>query len=116
MKKYGIKTKYSSIYWRPKYPFEIFLKQLEANIFKKYKQFYQKEFEEFPIFQRIIFKRSVSLPLKLHGKRVIFIGSLWEFYFDYLEEKVKDILRFAIDCGFGEKNSLGFGFVSVKKI
>ena len=106
---------YNYLFWRPQYPFEAFLKQLEANIFKKYKTFYQKEIKEFPIFQRFIFKKSVSIPLKIHGKETLYIGSLWEFHFDFLDKKTKNILEFAIDCGLGEANSKGFGFVNVEK-
>ncbi len=110
------KTSYPSLYWRPEYPLEAFIRQLEANIFKKYKEYYQKEIEEFPIFQKFLFKKSVSIPLELHHQKVNFIGSLWEFHFDFLDEKTKEILEFAIDCGFGEKNSMGFGFVNSEKI
>jgi len=113
---YNISSKFPFLYWRPQYPFEVFVRQLESNIFKKYKSFYQKDIEEFTIFQKFIFKKSVSIPLKIHSKKVIYIGSLWEFHFDFLDEKTKEILEFAIDCGFGEKNSLGFGFVNLKKI
>jgi len=115
---YGIssKTSYPSLYWRSEYPLEAFIRQLEANIFKKYKEYYQKEIEEFPIFQKFLFKKSVSIPLELHHQKVNFIGSLWEFHFDFLDEKTKEILEFAIDCGFGEKNSMGFGFVNLEKI
>ena len=113
--KISSKTSYPSLYWRPEYPLEAFIRQLEANIFKKYKEYYQKEIEEFPIFQKFLFKKSVSIPLELHHQKVNFIGSLWEFYFDFLDEKTKEILEFAIDCGFGEKNSMGFGFVNLEK-
>ena len=113
--KISSKISYPSLYWRPEYPLEAFLRQLEANIFKKYKEYHQKEIEEFPIFQKLIFKKSVSIPLNLHRQKVNFIGSLWEFHFDFLDEKTKEILEFAIDCGFGEKNSMGFGFVNLEK-
>jgi len=115
-KEYKIFSKFPCFYWRPEYPIEIFLNQLEANIFKKYKMFHQKKIEEFPIFKKILFKKSVALPLKIHKNKVIYIGSLWEFRFEAIDKKTKDILKFAIDCGFGEKNSMGFGFVNLEKI
>lgn len=113
---YGIslKTPYPSLFWRPKYPFEAFIKQLEDNIFKKYKGYYQEDIKEFPIFQKFFFKKSVSLPIKIHGKKVNFIGSLWEFHFDFLAQKTRNILEFGLDCGFGENNPKGFGFVNGK--
>ncbi len=114
---YGIHSSknYPYLFWRPEYPFQAFIKQIEDNIFKKYRKFYQKETEEFPIFQKFLFKKSVSIPLKIHGQKVNFVGSLWEFHFDFLDQKTKEILELAIDCGFGENNSKGFGFVNIKK-
>lgn len=101
-KDYGISPEptYPYLFWRPRYPFQAFIKQLEDNIFKKYKEFYHRDIKEFPIFQKFFFKKSVSIPLKIHNRKVNFIGSLWEFHFDFLDKKTKKILEFALDCGF----------------
>lgn len=41
---------------------------------------------------------------------VIVIGSLWELGFSqYIDESLQ---IFVLDCGLGERNSLGFGFVN----
>lgn len=103
------------VYWRPTYDFTAFVKQLEANLFKKYNEFYKTKIEEFPIFEQFKFKKSVVNHVIIDGREVKFVGSLWEFYFSYLNNKQKKILEFGIDCGFGERNSLGFGFINVVK-
>ena len=41
------------------------------------------------------------------------IGSLWEFLFD--NELNTEILQFGLDCGLGERDSMGFGFMNMKK-
>lgn len=112
--KYGIiERKKRYVYWRPEYSFEAFIKQLEENLFKKYKEFYNEEIEEFPIFEQFKFKKSLVSHVIINGKEIKMIGSIWEFGFSYLDDKKKKLLEFGIDCGFGERNSLGFGFVNV---
>jgi len=46
----------------------------------------------------------------MHDTSVIVIGSLWELGFSqYINESVQ---IFVLDCGLGERNSRGFGFVN----
>ena len=59
------------------------------------------------------FKKQVSTKVHVHDTDVIIIGSLWELGFsDNIDESVQ---IFALDCGLGERNSLGFGFVNEVK-
>ncbi|MEM1536055.1 MAG: CRISPR-associated endoribonuclease Cas6 [Candidatus Pacearchaeota archaeon] len=121
-KKYGINSKYNYVFWRSKLPFEAFVKQLEDNLIKKYASFYKLkkseinkiESETLPLFQQFIFKKEVCNHIIMKGKEVKIIGSLWEFIFQNLNEKQQELLRFSIDAGFGERNSLGFGFMNLK--
>lgn len=82
-------------------------------MFKKYNEFYKKKIEEFPIFEQFRFIKSCANILTIKGVDYPVIGSLWEFSFSHLSKKQKEILEFAIDCGFGERNSYGFGFVNL---
>ena len=61
------------------------------------------------------FKKQVVNHVIINGKEQIIVGSIWEFWFSYLNKEQKKILKFGIDCGFGERNSLGFGFMNVVK-
>jgi CRISPR-associated endoribonuclease Cas6 len=101
------------VYWRPQYSFEAFLKQMEENLIKKYNEFYKTSFEIENIFEMFRFVKPVVNHLTIKGKDRLIIGSVWEFLFSYLNSKQKKILEFGIDCGFGERNSLGFGFMNV---
>jgi CRISPR-associated endoribonuclease Cas6 len=112
--KYGIKPPkdYDYVYWRKQYSFEAFIKQLKDNLFKKYNEFYGGSLEEFPLFEQFVFKKQVCSHVVIGGKEVKVFGSIWEFAFSCLK-KEQQILKFGLDCGFGELNSLGFGFINL---
>jgi len=116
--KYNIPKRFRKrryVYWRPEYSFEAFVKQLEENLLKKHNEFYKENFEIERIFEMYkLIKGPVINHAIINGKEQIFVGSLWEFIFSYLSKEQKKILEFGIDCGFGERNSLGFGFINVK--
>lgn len=102
------------VYWRPEIDFRAFVKQLEANLFKKYNLFYKTKIKEFPIFERFRFIKPSANILTIRGTDHVVIGSLWEFSFSHLTKEQKEILEFGIDCGFGERNTYGFGFINIK--
>lgn len=111
---YGIQTaKKRYVFWRPEYSFEAFLKQLNENLFKKYNQYYNTKINEFPIFSEFVFKKSVANQIIENGREQLVIGSIWEFRFSHITQDQRKILEFGLECGFGERNSLGFGFVNV---
>lgn len=110
---YGIDSKYDYIYWRRDYPLELFINQLEDNLYKKYKIFYARDVDEKGIINKLCLLKQVAINLKVH-KEYIVIGTLLEFWFDYVDDDIARVLMFGIDCGFGERNSLGFGFINIK--
>lgn len=114
--KYVIPFKYMKkryVYWRPRYSFEAFVRQLEENLIKKYNEFYKTNFEIERIFEMFKFIKPTVNHVIINGGEQMMVGSIWEFYFSYLSKEQKKILEFGIDCGFGERNSLGFGFMNV---
>ena len=100
------------VYWRPQYSFEAFIKQLEENLIKKYNEFYRTDFEIEGIFEMFRFIKPTINYAIIGGQEQMLVGSIWEFQFSYLTPKQKKILEFGLDCGFGERNSLGFGFMN----
>ena len=88
---------------------------MESNLFKKYNLFHNTKTEEFPIFEKFIFKKSVVNHVIKNGREHRVFGSLWEFNFNYLSNEQRKILNFGLDAGFGELNSLGFGFMNLKR-
>jgi CRISPR-associated endoribonuclease Cas6 len=116
--KYNIPEKFRKkryVFWRPEYSFEAFIKQLEENLTKKYNEFYKTNIKPEPIFEMFKFIKPTVNHIIMEGKEQIVVGSIWEFWFSYLAEEQKKILEFGVDAGFGERNSLGFGFVNVIK-
>lgn len=113
--KYGIKPPkdYDCVYWGKRYSFEAFIKQLEDNLFKKYNDFHGGSLGEFPLFEQFMFKKQVCNHVVLGGKEVKVFGSIWEFAFSYLRAEQQKMLEFGLDAGFGELNSMGFGFMNM---
>lgn len=113
--KYGIKPPkdYPYVYWRKQYPFDAFIKQLEDNLFKKYNMFYGASVESFPLFEQFVFKKQVCNHVIIKGREIKVFGSLWSFNFNLISGDKRKIIQFGLDAGFGEMNSLGFGFINI---
>jgi CRISPR-associated endoribonuclease Cas6 len=101
------------IYWRPQISFEAFIKQLTENLIKKYNQFYGTEIETVPLFQEFLFRKMVHTRLIIDGKSYGVAGSMWEFHWSHMNHLQQQVIEFGMDAGFGERNSMGFGFVNV---
>ena len=112
--RYGISPPrgYSYVYWRKRYPFEAFIKQLEENLIKKFKAFYGVEVDYSPLFEQFVFRKQVCNHIVVRGREVRVFGSLWAFIFNNLYKEKRKIIEFGLDTGFGELNSLGFGFIN----
>lgn len=114
--KYGIpqeERKRRYVYWRPKYPVEALLKQVSENLIKKYNDFYGTEIQNYDLFDKYVFIKQVNLRFVVEGKSYGAAGSLWEFFWTHMDAIQRKIIEFGLDTGFGERNSLGFGFVNV---
>ncbi|MHC1635858.1 MAG: CRISPR-associated endoribonuclease Cas6 [Candidatus Methanospirareceae archaeon] len=102
------------VYWRPKYSFEAFVKQLNDNLIKKFNDFYGTNIGEYQLFEQFIFRRVTATKVVIGGREYTMVGSMWEFVWSYMDKMQRRIIEFGLDTGFGERNSLGFGFVNVK--
>jgi CRISPR-associated endoribonuclease Cas6 len=101
---------YQSVYWRASHPLQLFTEALEQNLRKKYTEFKNSKQEIITYFEIFKFKKQVSTKLQIGNSKIPIIGSLWEFIFsEYVD---KEIQLFTLDCGLGERNSLGFGFLN----
>lgn len=103
------------VYWRPKYSFEAFVKQLTENLIKKFNDFYGTKITSYDLFEQFIFKKVVANEIIIDGKGYQVVGSIWEFIWQNMDSMQRKIIEFGIDAGFGERNSFGFGFVNVVK-
>ncbi len=113
--RYGIpmeERKARYVYWRPKYSFEAFLKQLSENLIKKFNDFYGTEMKNYELFEQFVFRRPTATKVVIDGREYVMVGSMWEFMWSYMDETQRRVIEFGLDTGFGERNSLGFGFVN----
>ncbi|MDE4078680.1 CRISPR-associated endoribonuclease Cas6 [Methanosphaera sp. Vir-13MRS] len=91
---------------------DFFFKRLKDNAIKKYNSYYHEDIQlDENIVDTFKFKKEVSIRMKINYKSFIVIGSLWEFKKDILKSN-KKFYNFLFDCGYGEKNSLGMGFIN----
>lgn len=117
------KGQYDSVYWRNDHPIELFVSQLENNLMKKYAEYFgfntdhsliENEEEQQRLhtgISKFKFKKQISTRVPMKGFDQIVIGTMWEFEFD--SDANVDMVKFALDSGLGERNSLGFGFMNV---
>ena len=109
----NIKNKYYSFNSHP--DFNFFFERLKDNSLKKFNAFYNTDFNlDDNLFSNFSFKREVAIRLNKKGNKFIIIGSLWNSLEFNLNKNNRDFYQFLFDVGFGEKNSLGFGFVNKK--
>lgn len=112
---YNLQSELPYLYWRPEMDFNAFIKQLEENLFKKYNEYNGTGIEKFPLFEAFRFKKATTSQIVEEGRNIPLHGSIWEFQFSALTNTQRKILEFGMDCGFGERNTLGFGFVNVMR-
>lgn len=106
----NLEKSYSYIYWRKDFPIEIFFEQLTQNMGRKYYNYHGKHPRSPLKFEWFSLKKQISTQLQIHDNSHIIIGSLWEFVMD---ETLDDtMLDFCIETGFGERNTMGFGFIN----
>ena len=113
--RFGVKTRYPYryLFWRKEHPLEMFVEQLEDSLCKKYNELTGLEVPSEPIIQKLKFKKQVSTKIFIKDTQQTVIGTLWEFSFN--DTKHEEIIKFAFDAGFGERSSLGFGFLNLKE-
>lgn len=110
-------TKYKSIYWRRNHPVDLFINQLEGNLVKKYNDYHNTQDSEpqerSPLFYSYKFLKQVATRISAGPNlpKATVIGTNWLF----LLNGASELAGFALDAGLGELNSLGFGFMNVKR-
>jgi CRISPR-associated endoribonuclease Cas6 len=108
------RIKETGLCWRVTDSLDTFVKLLEDNLTSKYNEFYglERERDHDKVFHKLKFLRQCSTKIYMDKdckQRVTVIGSKWRFDFG----ECNPLLQFALDCGLGERNSMGFGFVNV---
>ncbi|OQX22254.1 MAG: hypothetical protein BWK75_01255 [Candidatus Altiarchaeales archaeon A3] len=71
----------------------------------------------------MFYKKQVAVHMKKAQKEFLILGTTWEFEINLFKlqdnnlynTKLNKFYNFIMDCGLGEKNSLGFGFVNTMR-
>ncbi|OED29883.1 CRISPR-associated endoribonuclease Cas6 [Methanosphaera sp. WGK6] len=96
--------------------FDFFFNRLKDNAIKKYVAYTGDDFNlESDIFDSFELTREVSVRISMKDNTFIIIGSLWKTLEKELNRDNKQFYNFLLDCGLGEKNSLGFGFINNRR-
>lgn len=119
-KEYNYEIKhYDYVYWKQDHPIQLFTSQLENNLLRKYNEFFNSKIEKsknfilqenIGLFERFRFKKQISTKLMTNNRIHTIIGTTWEFEFEGWGDM--ELIKFALDCGLGERNSFGFGFMN----
>lgn len=92
--------------------FAFFLERLKDNALKKYNAYHNLDYYfDGNLFDRFEFDREVAIRVKKTDKMFLVIGTLWK-NLEKFNMDDKRFYKFIMDCGLGEKNSLGFGMLN----
>lgn len=109
----------SAVYWRPEHTVEPLRKQLEANLDRKHGLFGPDYLPgpsdtEGELFEGYELLKTFAVPLEVtQGQKLTFVLSKWRFNYTVRDDDHRRHLNLALDCGLGERNSLGLGFCNL---
>ena len=109
----------SAVFWRPEHTMEPLVNQLEANLDKKHGLF-GPDYLPGPsdvdgdLFDSYELIKTFSIPVTVtEGQTMTYVLSKWKFGYTVRDDHHRRHLNLALDCGLGERNSLGLGFVNI---
>lgn len=107
--KYGIKSERQSVHWTNKMPLNAFIDALTNNLIYKYEKYHSLTFDkDIPLFRSFKFKGFALVPYK----NTKIACSRWELNPISETDIQRDIIKFGVEVGFGQRNSAGFGFIN----
>jgi CRISPR-associated endoribonuclease Cas6 len=109
----------TAVFWRPEHSMAPLRKQLEDNLDQKHNCFAHDHLPgpsevDGNLFDGYELLKTFAVPLTVtEGQRMTYVLSKWEFSYTVRDDHHRRHLNLALDCGLGERNSLGLGFVNV---
>lgn len=115
----------TAVYWRPEHTAEPLRKQIKANLDKKHRLFCPEYLpgpsesesereDDGELFDSYELLKTFSVPVTVtEGETLTFVLSKWKFGYTVRDDHHRRHLNLALDCGLGERNSLGLGFVNI---
>lgn len=118
---YGIGDDYgdTATFWRPEHTMEPFRTQVTANLDRKHGLF-APDYLPGPsdcdgdLFDSYDLLKTYALPVDVtEGQRMTYVLSKWKLGYTVRDDDHRRHLNLALDCGIGERNALGFGFLNL---
>jgi len=118
---YGIEGDYgdSATFWKPELTMGPFRAQVRANLDRKHRLF-APDYRPGPsdvdgdLFDGYDLIKTYALPVEVtQGQRMTYVLSKWKLNYTVRDDDHRRHLNLALDCGIGERNALGFGFLNV---
>ena len=94
-------------------------KQLEDNLDQKHDRFAHDHLPgpsdvDGDLFDGYELIKTFAVPVTVtEGQEMTYVLSKWEFSYTVRDDHHRRHLNLALDCGLGERNSLGLGFVNI---
>jgi CRISPR-associated endoribonuclease Cas6 len=120
---YGIENDHgdTATFWRPEHTMAPFRRQVKANLDRKHGLFAPEYLPgpsdvEGDLFDEYSLLKTYALPVDVtEGEQMTYVVSKWELGYTVRDNDHRRHLNLALDCGIGERNALGFGFVNVQE-
>ncbi|MFQ3319713.1 MAG: CRISPR-associated endoribonuclease Cas6 [Natronomonas sp.] len=109
----------TAVFWRPEHSMEPLRAQLEANLDQKHDRFAHDHLPgpsdvDGELFDGYELLKTFAVPLTVtEGQEMTYVLSKWRFEYTVRDDHHRRHLNLALDCGLGERNSLGLGFVNI---
>jgi len=109
----------TAVFWRPEHTTNPLRAQLEANLDQKH-DLYAHEHLPGPsdvggdLFDGYELIKTFAVPVTVtEGQEMTYVLSKWKFSYTVRDDNHRRHLNLALDCGLGERNSLGLGFINI---
>lgn len=105
-------------YWRPEHSLGVFEEQIEQNLQYKHDLHYPDYLSgpaevDGSLFESFEMTKDYWLPVTVtRGTEISMYVTKWNLSYRVRDEDHRRHLNLALDCGIGERNELGFGFVN----
>ncbi|WP_092817884.1 CRISPR-associated endoribonuclease Cas6 [Halopenitus malekzadehii] len=109
----------TAVFWRPEHSMEPLRTQLEANLDQKHDRFAHDYLPgpsdvDGDLFDGYELIKTFAVPVTVtEGQEMTYVLSKWKFEYTVRDDHHRRHLNLALDCGLGERNSLGLGFVNL---
>lgn len=109
----------TAVFWRPKHSMEPFRTQIENNLDRKHSLYAPDHLpgpsdREGDLFEGYELLKTFAVPVDVTtDQRMTYVLSKWRFDYTVRDDHHRRHLNLALDCGIGERNSLGLGFLNL---